>query len=221
MGQAPSPQQAAVYQASGNQLANDKILASTAATQMVPLRKVYDLLRTTNIGPGTEETNQLRSFIVSQLPALASIIPGGIDARRVQSANYDELRKYMVQIAGAQAAQYGQGTNEKLAIAASGNPNIHMTGLAARDVVRMNIALLRAQQAKVLGYNGPPEGYADYATHYAKNVDPRAFMLDLLTKQERSKVMSTITTSADRKAFLAGKEAAESSGIFRESDIPQ
>lgn len=217
------PGVAEAAQASSQQYADDLKAAGSAQTQMVPLRKVYDLLPTTNTGPGTQVTNGWRSFLHSQLPMLDKIIPG-FDQRKIDTANADELKKYMVQIASASAAQFGAGTNEKLAVAASGNPNPDMSNLAARDVVRMNIALLRAQQARMAAFEetgGDPQDYAKFSAKWARQVDPRAFMLDLLSKQERQKVLSGINTDAEKRAFLAGKRAAEETGLFSEDDIPR
>lgn len=209
--------------AAAQQLQADRQAASNAQAQMIPLRKVYDLLPTTNTGPGVQATNGWRSFLHSQLPILDKLIPG-FDERTLDTAKTDELRKYMVQIAGAQAAQYGQGTNEKLAVAASGNPNIDMSNLASRDVTRMNIALLRAQEAKTAAFDQtglPQTAYPQWATQYARTVDPRAFMLDLLSAPERASVLKTITTTADKRAFIKGKQTAEQAGIFTEGDIPR
>lgn len=211
---------------SATQLAQDRLSAANAQASLVPLRKVYDLLGEpgNTTGPGTQAINGWRSFVQSNLPALANLYPGGLDASKIATANADELKKYMVQIAGAQAAAYGPGTNEKLAVAASGNANPDLSNLANRDVTRMNIALTRAQQAKVAAFaqSGQPEqNYSAWVANWAKNTDPRAFMLDLLTKEQRQKLLGTINTDAEKRAFLAGKRAAEAAGLISEADIPR
>lgn len=210
--------------AAAQELQADRQTAASSQPQSVALRKVYDLLPTTNTGPGTQATNGWRSFVLSQLPALAPLYPGGITAAQIQTASADELKKYMVQLSGAAAAQYGQGTNEKLAVAAAGNPNPDTSNLAARDVTRMNIALLRAQNAKpaLFGAMGLPQtDYPAWAANYGTTVDPRAFMLDLLSPAERRTMLSTITTQADKDKFTRGVQAAEAAGDFARTDIPR
>ncbi len=98
--QGPTPAAGAAYQAGGAQLATDRASSAAAWPQAIALRKVYDLLPTTNTGPGTQATNTWRSFLHSQVPILDKLIPGFQD-RTIDTANTDELKKYMVQIAGA------------------------------------------------------------------------------------------------------------------------
>lgn len=214
---------AAAGAASGVQLAADRLSAAQAQSALVPLNEVNQLLKDTNTGPGTQVTNGWRSFLIAQAPILKSL---GIisDPDVLQTAQMDELKKYMVQMANSRASQFGEGTNEKLAVAATGSPNPDMSNLANRDVTRMNIALTRAQQAEVAAFDAsgqPPENYSTWAANWARTVDPRAFMLDMLPAADRAKMLSTITTPSAKRAILAGKAAAEQSGIFAESDIPK
>ena len=221
---APSPAAQQQFQASGVQLGSDLAAVSKSQPQMVALRKVIDLLPNTNVGPGVQVTNNWRSFVMSQLPAVAGLIPGGLTEAKVQTANTNELQKYMVQIAGAQAAQYGQGTNEKLAVAASGNPHITMDKTSALDVTRMAYALQRAQNATPFLFSTlhvDPSEYSGFASNYARTVDPRAFMLDLLSPADRGKMMATITTPQDKARFLRGVQAAEAAGYFQRADLPR
>jgi hypothetical protein len=209
--------------ASSNQYAEDLRAAGAAQTQTVALRKVYDLLGTTNTGPGTQVTNGWRSFLIAQAPFLKKLGVIG-DADVLKTANTDELKKYMTQMAASQAAQYGSGTNEKLAVAASGNPNPDLSNLANRDVTRMNLALLRAQEARMAAFEETgkdPQDYAKWSAGWARQTDPRAFMLDLMSKAERQKMLAGINTEAEKKAFLAGKRAAIEVGLFSDADIPR
>lgn len=216
---------AAPNAASGQQLAADRaaVGSASAADQSNAFHQIDQLLSAPegNTGPGTQAVNGWRNFMLANLPWLKSVIPGSLNEAQIQSANADELKKYMVKAGAAAASQYGPGTNEKLAVAASGNPNTDMSTLANRDVNRVNMALYRAQQAKVANYSGNPEDYSTYAAGWNRNVDPRAFMLDTMTKEQRQKVMSTITTTAQQRAFLRGKQEAEKAGIFADSDIPR
>jgi hypothetical protein len=219
VGHAPSPQQAQLYADSAKQYQTDRQAAATYQASIVPLKNVYDTLRAGNvtIGPGSMALNQARSFVQTNLPFLK----GAVNANQVQIADMDTLRKYMVQIANNRASQFGQGTNEKLAEAAHGSPNPDMSNLGALEVTRMNLALARAEAAKVANYHGAPEGYSDYAQQYGRRVDPRAFMLDLLTPAERGAVLKSITTDADKAAFLRGRDEAIKAGYYTLRDIPR
>lgn len=210
LGNHPSPQQQAINTASAAQYQTDKQAVANSQASLVPMRKVLDIVGQPGVktGPGTQAMNTAQSFInanLGWLPAAARPDAGKI-------ASLEEARKYMVQIGGAQAAQYGPGTNEKLAVAASGNANPDISNMAVADVMRMNIALKRAEIAKIAGYRGAPEDYSDYAAGYARSVDPRAFMWDMQTPAERQKTLSTIHTPAEKRAFLRGREAAQAAG---------
>lgn len=211
---------------SANLLTADRADQANSAQRLTVLRKIDQLLGTPQgtTGPGTQVMNGYRNFLLANAPFLASITNGGVNEAKIRSATQDELKKYMTQVAGAAAAQYGQGTNEKLAVAASGNANPDLSTLANRDVTRMNIALERAKQARMAAFdasNQQPQAYGQFATTWNRTVDPRAFMLDFLTKEERAKVLSTIKTDAEKRAFLKGKQAAEAAGLYSEADIPR
>lgn len=204
-------QQQELNTASAAQYQSDKQAVANSQASLVPMRKVLDIVSNpaNTTGPATQDINTVKSFVQSNLGWL----PAGVRPDAQKIANMEEARKYMVQIAGAQAAQYGPGTNEKLAVAASGNANPDISNMAIADVMRMNLALKRAEVARTTGYRGAPEGYSDYAANFGRSVDPRAFMWDLQTPQERQKTLSTIKTPAEKRAFLKGREAATASGF--------
>lgn len=74
-GATPSPQAQNVLTAGGEQLAADRAANSASMNQGVALHKILDLLPTTNTGPGTQVTNQWRSFLLSQFPILERFNP--------------------------------------------------------------------------------------------------------------------------------------------------
>lgn len=225
---APGAAEAMTSEAQGAASILNADRADTAGSgqRITVLRKVDELLGAPGgtTGPGTQVVNGWRNFLLAHAPALASMTNGGIDEAKIRAATQDELKKYMVQMAGAASAQYGQGTNEKLAVAASGNPNPDMSTLANRDVTRMNIALERAKQARLAAFDAagePAQNYGRFTTRWNREVDPRAFMLDLLSPADRRKMMATIDTDAEKKAFLRGRDAAVSAGLYSMADIPR
>lgn len=219
------PFDAAQRQASAQEYAADLSDTARQQTAGAQLKTLDSLLQQpeAKTGPGTQVVNGWRNFVLGNFPVLAKVFPG-LDAAKVQSATQDEVKKYMAQIALQQSGAFGPSTNEKLAAAASGNANVDMSNLANRDVTRMNLALVRAQQARIAAFQQSgqdPGNYATWAANWNRNVDPRAFMLDSLSKEERQKMLSGIKAPAERAALLRGKEAAEQAGLYQESDIPQ
>lgn len=217
--------------ASTDMLNNDRQLAQNAQASLVPLNKVNELLQTPEgqTGPGTQVVNGWRDFMLANAPWIAGLPGmGGLNEQTIKAATQDQIKKYMVQMAGAAAAQYGEGTNEKLAIAASGNANPDLSNLANRDVTRMSIALSRAAQAKPTVWDqthGPADvpGYSKWATNWALNTDPRAFMLDLLSPQERATLGGEIAKEgpqAQRK-FITGMQRAEQAGFYTPDTLPR
>lgn len=211
-----SPGQGNLNIASANQLAADRTASGQLQAALVPLRTAYDLVNKggVQLGPGSETFNRMKSFVLSTLG------PNVVNADQV--ANYDQVHKYLVQIANQRATQFGAGTNEKLAVAASGSPNVDMSNLGAAEVLRMNIALARADAAKSAAYgNGAPEGYGRFAADYGRSTDPRAFMLDLLSPAQRSTLYASVRkeTPSAQSAFARGVLAAEAAGYFHRGDL--
>jgi hypothetical protein len=130
-------------------------------------------------GPGTATTNQIASFLQSQVPfGLGKLLPG-VDPSKI--ASYDEANKYLTQYASAKAASLGGGTDAKLATTLSGNASTHISGLAAQDVVKANIGLERlgqAQQDAFAASGLPAAQYTQFASKFGSTVDPRVFVAD-------------------------------------------
>lgn len=220
---APSPAAATVNQAGGTQYASDLVTAGQSQQQVNALQQIIRLLPTTNIGPGVEATNNMRSFLQTQLPILNKIIPGA-DERAIATAHTNELQKYMAQLASAASGQYGPASDAKLAEAISGNPHMSMDNLSAADVTKTMLALKRADLAKPYLFsttNADPSQYAGFSSNYARTVDPRAFELDMLTAPQRQAMMATITSPEDKAKFTRGVQAAEAAGYYHRSDLPR
>ena len=196
--------------------------AAASVRRVLSLKKALAGINDAQTGANSEGLNELRSTIQTFSPKVASAL--GINPNQV--ASYDEAKKYLTQYAAGTASAYGPGTDAKLAAAATGNASTHISQLAAKDVIRVNMGLERMGQAQVAAFNaaGQPGGLSAFPTwsaNWARTVDPRAFMLDVLPKADRLKVLSSLKTVADQRAFLAGKRAAEAAGQFSEGDLPQ
>lgn len=214
----------AVGVASGNQYAADLAGQTENGINIAQMKEVDQLLQAPEgqTGPGTQAFNKWRDAAIAFLGPNAKLIPG-LDANTLQAATQDELRKYMTRLAGVNGSPFGAGTDYRLAQAATGNANPDMSNLANRDVERMNLALSRAQQARLAAFQQtglPPEQYSTWASNWSRQVDPRAFMLDLLSPAERQKMLAPITNKGEIAAMTRGVKAAESAGLFGRADIP-
>ena len=219
----PTPAAMVTSTASGQQYVDARASAAKSIPAAYALKQMVDLIPQTNIGPGTQLTNELRAFVHANAPQLDAMIPGMAE-RVEQTGNYDQLNKYMVQYASQAASAFGQGTDNKLAVAFSGNPNTHLSQLGAQDLARAATATFRAQNAAPLYFastGNDPSEYGAFAASYPTTIDPRAFAMDLMTPTERSQMISQIAkegTSAQQR-FVTGEKAAMAAGYYSRADL--
>lgn len=212
--------------AASAQLTADRAASGQLGATMTPLRQIINKLPETNIGPGTPGTNELRSFVISQLPWLAKLDPGYWNEAKIKTADYNTLQKYMVQVAtqGLNAA-FGAGSDARYAAVVSGNPHMTMDQLGARQVTELAMGAARAQAAPALLFDQtglPVTDYPSWKAHWGATVDPRGFMLDVLPKADRQRMLAGIAKGSTEAAQLkAAKDAAEQAGFFKDSDIPR
>src|SRR6185437_16056681 len=164
-------------------------------------------------GPGTQELNTVKSFVQSNLNWLPGAEKIYGDPAKIQ--NFDEAQKYLTNIAGGRAAQFGHGTDQALSTALTASPNTHISNLAAVDLTKATIALRRMEQAQVLDADNKgvnPGQYAKFASNWATNVDPRAFMVDLMTPEQLQNLNKTLKNSAERTKFNKSVQMAIDNG---------
>jgi hypothetical protein len=175
-------------------------------------------LQNTSTGPGTATVNNVKSFLLAQDPGVLKAI-GLVDPNTIKS--YDEANKYLTAYAANQAGALGQGTDAKLATALSANANTHISNLAAQDVVKANLGLERIKQAQALAFQAsglPPEDFSDWAVKWAKSSDPRAYVMDLITPNERKTMISGMKP-AERETFLNSLREGIKAGVINMQDI--
>lgn len=177
---------------------NDATAANGFAGRMFTLNKALTGLQGADTGKGGETVNDIRNFLTAQSPEMLKRAIPGFDAMALKSANYDEANKYLMQYAMAQAGAMGQGTDEKLAAALSGNANTHINNLAAQDVVRANMGLERMRQAQVAEFDkagNNVRNYQTFSTHWNKDIDPRVFVVDTLPPDKALALKASMTPS--------------------------
>lgn len=177
--------------ASGQQMVDDQKANAGSGQRVYQLQSALTGLQGAGpTGPGTETTNQIASFLQSQVPfGLGKYLPG-VDPSKI--ASYDEANKYLTQYAAAKAGAMGGGTDAKLATTLSGNASTHISGLAAQDVVKANIGLERmgqAQQDAFAASGLPAAQYTTFASKFGSTIDPRVFIAD---QMEPAKVATLV-----------------------------
>jgi hypothetical protein len=175
--------------ASGGQLAQDRLDAAHYQREIFPLEQAIPALEklgTKGTGPGTEIINNIKSFILSN-------VPGVKESDLASVKTYDEAKKYLTDFVNQTG---NSGTNDKLAAAFSGNPSTHISNAAAVDVAKSALALRRMKQAQIIefGKTGQPESsYAQWATNWGNTQDARAYGFDLMTPDSKEKLLKSLT----------------------------
>ena len=166
-------------------------------------------------GPGTHEFNTMKSFVQSNLnwlPGADKIIG---DPNKI--ADYNEAEKYATQLAGSRASQFGHGTDQAMAQSLIGSPNTHISNLAGVNLTKAVIGLRRMEHAQTLeadakGVN--PGKFATWAARWATDVDPRAFMDDLMTPEQKQRLSASIKNPAERAKYNQSVQKAIDLGII-------
>lgn len=208
--------------ASADQYSGLRADVGQSAARIFSLRQALHGLETAGAtGPGTDVVNNAKSFLVANAPGVAKFV--GIDPEKIKS--YDEAAKYLTQYASGAAGSFGPHTDQQLATALSGNASTHISNLAAKDVVKANIALERMKQAQVLAFEKSgqsPSQFADWSARWNTQNDPRAFLVDQMTGDERKKLQAQLKPgSADYSRFLNSYREARDLGIISPNDLPK
>lgn len=197
--------QSKVAQASSEQYSQDTARERSYQQDIVPLQKVLpalEALGTTGTGPGTEQIQEIKSFLTSM----------GIIAPTEELKGYDEARKYLVQYARGAG---DTGTNDKLAAAFAGNPSLGISNAAAQDVVKTALSLRRMQNAQIRAFASTgqsPSGYGKWSAQWNADNDPVAYGFDLMKGPERAKYFKGLS-APEKQKFLQSLQTATSLGI--------
>lgn len=197
--------QSQAAQASSQQFSQDNARERTYQQDVIPLQKALpalEALGTTGTGPGTEQLQEIRSFLTSM----------GVIAPTDELKNYDEARKYLVQYARGAG---DTGTNDKLAAAFAGNPSLGISNAAALDVVKTALSLRRMQNAQVRAFASTgqsPSTYGKWSTQWNADNDPVAYGFDLMKGPERAKYFKGLSADEKQK-FLKSLQTATDLGI--------
>lgn len=195
--------------AAGQDLAGARIREAKFQQEVTPLIKAIPALEAlgqTKTGVGSEQMNEIRSFLVTLGVANADAIE--------DTKLYDEARKYLTQFAQANG---DTNTNDKLAAAFAGNPSTSISNAAAVDVAKTALALRKLQNAQLLAFEGtglPDSQFSKFASQFNATQDTRAYGLDLMTPEARAKLISGLS-GAEKTKFAQSLRTAIQLGLVK------
>lgn len=175
--------------------------ANSYQSRMTPLLSAQEALKTAKTGVGTETLNSLRQ-------RLQNFTPGMLDGFRPLGgspegdAAFDEARKYLT--AYASSTPGANRSDASGATADAANASVHISPAAAKFVVRAAIGMERMKQAQTLEFNSsgkPGSAYDRHQNDLATKADPRAFVADQMTPDERRALLDKMT-APQKKNYL-------------------
>lgn len=193
----------------------------SSGARIFQLGKALTALEGTNTGPGTDSVNNVKSFLLAQSPDFLAKIMPGVDPNKIK--NYDEANKYLTAYASGAAGAVGPHTDNQLATALSANASTKISNLAAKDVVKANIALEKMKQAAAIQFKNSgeaPQNFSDWYANYNKFADPRAFLADQQSAKERRTMIDKMNTK-EQASYVNSFKAAVKSGVINLEDLPR
>lgn len=186
-----------------------------SGARMYNLQKALEVIGKTATGPGTESRQYIQSLLLA-LPGVRSIDIEPLNALKDDVKYFDEARKLLERNAQDQMAKMGAGTEAKLASAVTSNASVKMSQLAAKDVIRMDIGLLRYRQAQAMAWESSasrPEEFNGWAATWNRTVDPRAFLWDMMTEPEKKAQLKAMPAK-EKNRLLQTIQWAQTNGIY-------
>lgn len=203
--------------ASGNAYSAASEAAGNYGQRVNPLRQAIPILekmKETDIGPTSERWNDIKSTAVS----LGAGNLAGIDPNKIK--DFNELNKYFKQYSAQVGATMGPKTNDGLATAVTSNPNVNMDKLSAAELSKVALGVERMKQAGVLEFNAKvdrgdadPSQFSKFMVDWGTKQDPRAFVYDLMTKEQQEKLKKTLPPD-ELKKIRNGMNIADRHGLL-------
>jgi hypothetical protein len=191
-------------------VSSDKYSADAAAQtnyqqSILPIEQAYKSVKalgTTGVGPGSEELNQMKSFLVTV----------GFMNPTENLKDFDEANKYLTQMARSTGFT---GSDAQLAAAQQASPSMKTSNGAALAVLQKAASLARMQNAQVRAFEASgqgPEKYSKWATNWNSSQNPVAYAFDMMTPEDRLAYVKTLK-DADLAKFKASLKTATDLGL--------
>ena len=207
-----APGEANLMESSAKSYVNELEASKNYQREVFPLKQAIqalDRLGTTGTGPGTEEIQLVKSFLLSNIGT------GLFSKEQIDNIkDFDEARKYLTDFVN----QTGNaGTNDKLAAAFAGNPNIHISNAAAVDVAKSALALRNQKQAMTLEFQKtglPGQQFNKWASQWVNQHDPRGFAFDMMEPEAQKKLINNLKKKpTEAENFTKSHKLARSLGM--------
>lgn len=211
----PGPGELDAAATSGKQFAADQTAAGSYQNRVLPLRSALRLIESgAQTGPGSETLNTMRSLAISLKNQ--GLLPAAITPNEVNQASFDELKKYFAQ--AITGMPFAGGSDARLAEAITGNPNVNISTMANKDLLKVLIGMERYraaqyfafQQAAASGQFGDaakanpsvaaPQ-YGNFVAAFNQKYDPRAFAFDLMSAADRKRLGGSMKSEDERNRF--------------------
>lgn len=192
--------------AAGDMLASDRATAANYQANVLPLQQAIqhiNALGPNATGPGSEDVNTIQSFL--QTMGVPVVDPSKV-------ANFDELKKYLVQIGRSNG---NSGTNDQLAAALAGSPGTTVSTLANKDILKTLLGIARLQNAKVMEFDKsglPQSQYGQWAATFNGASDPRAYVFDQMDPAQRQSLIGSLS-AGDKTKFVQSLRTAVDLGL--------
>lgn len=200
--------QTAVGGGAGSAVNEARIHGLNYTQNVFPLEQAIPALESlgkTGTGPGTETLNHVKSFLQS------AGVPG-FDADKIK--NFDEAKKYLTDFIN----QNGNTQSvEHLRSAFGGSPSVNISNAAATEVAKAALALRRMKQAQIVAFDKsgkPDEEFPKEAGKWMREHDSRVFGFDLMSPDQRKKVLEGLPESK-RTQFMMDVQDAVANGVIK------
>lgn len=191
-------------------VSSDKYSADAAAQtnyqqNITPIEQAFksvQALGTKGIGPGSDELNQMKSFLVTM----------GVFNPDDNLKNFDEANKYLTQMARSSGFT---GSDAQLAAAQQGSPSMKTSNGAALAVLQKAAALTRMQNAQVRAFEASgqgPESYSKWATKWNTSQNPIAYAFDMMSPEDRTAYVKNLK-GPERQKFITSLQTATQLGL--------
>lgn len=190
------------------QMLNEDLQAARAYQDTRPIfEQAISHAKTTKTGLGTEEVAAMRNF----LGTMGVMSKDDLD----KAGDRQVLDKYLTQIQ-MMGQGWGGGTDLARATAIKGSPNGTIPNDQLVDLLRYGEGLMAARSARFRALkeqNVGPQQYGAASADWAANVDPRAFVMDKYSPQERAAIVKGMNAD-DLKKFRQSVKTAHQLGFI-------
>lgn len=211
---------AAPAEASGQAQTAFRADVASSPGRVMTAQQALSALQGSMTGPGTQWANSLAGIIGTWEPGVLKNWLGPNYDPATLSQNRALAEKYLTAIAQQTAAGFGHNTDAQLAAAFSANPNVHISNLAAQDVLKVQIGLERMKQDMyddMRGQRVQPEDFADWQANWANTHDPRAYVVDSMAPDQLQRLQASLNREGPKAQRMFVQTAREA---FNNGRIP-